>query len=310
MIKIKKNVARLFRAVVLFPEPRTLNTEHHVVMAFCALLALLAGVPHAAGATTGALRGVLAPASNVTAVAAIARANDAVWPGVYDAASGRFEIAGLPLGTNLDLRVTYAAGARLEGVNLRTTLSKDAALEDDDPLPETELDDVCNRIRRMIVFEDIVGIVTATGTSRHVCAMVERIRSSPFYASKPDELIWRLEVWRFEKPEETETWTRAGDAEGVLYRVRMSRVELHAMRLTFDPRLGGLCPTAAATVCELGTVRLPEASPGVWLRLDGRLIRATDDRAPGTPTSARSEAIASPDGMGTNAVENTAGERR
>ena len=300
----------MIKKKIVLPEHRTLNTEHHVVTAFCTLLALLSGVPHAAGITQGALRGLLAPASNVTAVAAIARANDAVWPGVYDAASGRFEVAGLPLGTNLDLRVTYSAGARLEGVNLRPTLSEDAAVEDDDPLPDTELDDVCNRIRRMIVFEDIVGIVTATGTSRHVCAMVERIRSSPFYASKPDELIWRMEVWRFEKPEETETWTRVGDAAGVLYRVRMSRAALHAMCLTFDPRLGGLCPTAAAPVCELGTVRLPDGTPGVWLRLDGRLIRATDDRASGTRTNARSEASASPDGMGTNAVENTAGERR
>ena len=276
----------------------------------CGLLALLAGVPPAADAATGALRGVLAPASNVTAVAAIARVNDAVWPGVYDAASGRFEVAGLPLGTSLDLRVTYAAGARLEGVNLRPTLSGNTALEDDEPLPDTERDDVCKRIRRMIVFEDIVDIVAATGASRHVCAMVERIRNRPFYASKPDELIWRLEVWRFEKPEDTETWTRVGDAEGVLYRARMSRAALHAMRLTFDPRLGGLCPTAAAPVRELGTVRLPEVTPGVWLRLDGRLIRAADDRAPGTHTNARSEAGAASDGMGTNAVENTSGGER
>jgi len=163
----------------------------------------------------------------------------------------------------------------------------------------------------MITFEDVVDIVAMTGTSRHVCAMVERIRSRPFYASKPDELIWRLEIWRFEKPEETETWTRAGDAEGVLYRLRMSRAALRAMRLTFDPRLGGLCPTAAAAVCELGTVRLPEVGPGVWLRLsDGRLIRALDDRSPGTQASAGTEATASPSAVGTNAVENTAGGRK
>ena len=275
--------------------------------AFFALLALLTGVPHPVIANTGAFRGVLAPASNITAVAAVARSNDAVWPGVYDAASGRFEIAGLPLGASLDLRVTCAGGVRLEGVNLRPTLAGDDALENDEPLPDAEREDVCRRIRRMIVFENIVDVVAAVGTSRHVCAMVQRIRSSPFYASKPDELIWRLEVWRFEKPEQTETWTRCGDAEGVLYRMRMSRTALHAMRLIFDPRLGGLSATEAMPARELGMVNLPVVGPGVWLRLDGRLIRAADDSVSATNNGARSEAIASPDRMATNALEHTAG---
>lgn len=241
---------------------------------YCWLLALLAGVPHAHGAAAGALRGILSPASNVTTVAAVARASDAVWTGVYDCASGRFEVAGLPLETNLDLRITYDAGARLEGVNLRPTLSQDSAPQDEEALPDAERDDVCNRIRRMIVFEDSVDIVAVQGDSRHACALLQRIRNSPFYASKPDEVIWRLEVWRFEKPEDTETWTRVGDAEGVLYRVRMSRAALNAMRLAFDPRLGGLRPTAAAPVYELGTLRLPVLSRGLWLRVNGRLMRA------------------------------------
>ena len=97
--------------------------------------------------------------------------------------------------------------------------------------------------------------------------VLNKRRTTPFYESKPGEMIWRLEVWHFEKPEEH--WLKSQDELGVvLYRERLQKAEFAKKSLTLDPALGGVRPDKKQPNVELGRVLLPSKEPGVRMRAE------------------------------------------
>ena len=97
--------------------------------------------------------------------------------------------------------------------------------------------------------------------------LVNKLRTKPFYNSQPGEVVWRAELWHFERPEET--WVKVQDELFiVLYRERLQHSAYKKKAIHFDPALGGLALTAERPAVSLKNVQLPEGAPGI--RLQGK----------------------------------------
>jgi hypothetical protein len=225
-----------------------------------ALLAALVARP-AAAAETGTITGVIDQPARVKAVMALDRATDRRYPGKVDPKSGRFTVTGLPLGAAYDCQIDYEA-ARVEGVNLEVRASD---LEQEQPLREDDAKAIKAATLALNKFEDRVEVLAVRGNVQHAAVLVIKLRTRPFVNSRPGEVVWRLELRHFERPDET--WVKEQDELFiVLYRERIAKAEYDRKALAFEPALGGLRVTREKPRLDLGTVRLPPARRGVWVR--------------------------------------------
>ncbi|HJT79037.1 MAG TPA: hypothetical protein VJ739_17710 [Gemmataceae bacterium] len=232
------------------------------VWAACTLLAL-AAVPggEARAAEAGRITGTVDKPGAVTAVTAVDRDSGKRFPAKVDAKAGTFSVEGLPLGARYDLLIDQGA-ARLEGVSLKVPHSD---YEQEQPLMKEDVEAIKKVAKLLNQFEDQIEIITVTGNIQHAAVVLNKLRTQPFINGKPGEVIWRLELWHFEKPEET--WLKDQEELGVvLYRERIQRAEFDKKCLTLDPALGGIELTEKRPHADLGKVVLPGKEPGIRLR--------------------------------------------
>jgi hypothetical protein len=227
------------------------------------LAASLAVVPVRA-AENGSITGTVDRPELVTAVFAKDRTSDEkdkVYPGKVDAKTGRFVIDGLPLDASYDCVIDFA-GARLEGINLKVPPSD---FEEEQALAKEDVEALKKTSLAQNKFEDKIEFLSITGNVQHAAVLLNKLRTKPFYESKPGEVIWRLELWHFEKPDET--WVKDQDELfTVFYRQRLQKMDFDKKSLTLDPLLGGHKPTAKKSVVDVGAVKLPSKEPGIRLR--------------------------------------------
>jgi hypothetical protein len=224
-----------------------------------ALIALLAVTARAA--ETGTIAATIDKPDKVTAVNAIDRETDKKYPGKVDATTGKLTIAGLPLDKTFDV-IVDAGPVRLEGVNLKVQRSD---FEEEQPLTKEDREAITKACNLLNQFEDQVEVMTITGNVQYAAAILNKLRTKPFYESKPGEVVWRLELWQFEKPEDH--WVKSQDNLWlVLYRQRLQKSEFDKKCLTLDPALGGIKLTEKEPVSNLGAVTLPDNKAGVRLR--------------------------------------------
>ena len=210
---------------------------------------------------TGTINGTIDKPDTVKTVLAINRTNDKKYPGKLDAKTGQFTIDGLPLNTAYDCVIDFGK-ARWEGINLKVPRSD---FEEEQPLPKGDIETIKTTARSLNKFEDQIEVMTVTGNIQHVAVLLNKLRTKPFYESKPGEVIWRLELWHFEKPDET--WIKSQDELFlVLYRERLQKTVYDQKSLTLDPALGGLKPTTEQGKVDLGKMQLPGTEPGIRLR--------------------------------------------
>jgi hypothetical protein len=221
------------------------------------LLCILAGDP-AAGTITGT---VDKPAA-VTKLVAVNRSEDKRYPGEVDAKTGKFTVKGLPLGAAYDL-IFEADGAMLEGVNLNVPHSD---YEVEQPMTKDDVKAITESVKSLNQFENNVEVMTVVGNIQHAAVLLNKTRTEPFVNQVPGEIIWRVEVWRFEKPEETWIKDQGGDLFVVLHRERIQKADFEKKSLTLDPALGGVVLTEKLSDVELGKVILPSNERGVRLR--------------------------------------------
>lgn len=232
-----------------------------------ALLLLVVSATAQAADPTGTITGKVEPPGRVAAVNAVDRSNDKKYPGTVDPATGTFTVAGLPIGATVDCLIDFQGGARLEGVNLKVPRSD---YEEEQPLAAEDIATITEKVRDLNKFEDEINVLAVRGNIQHAAVVVNKLRTRPFVNSKPGEVVWRCELWRFERPEET--WVKVQDELFlVLYRERISRSTYAKKSLTFDPALGGLSVTTESPTVRLGPIKPPDMAPGVRLRM-------TDDR--------------------------------
>ena len=209
----------------------------------------------------GTIRGQLAAADSAGKVVALHRASGKTFPGKVDSQTGSFSIEQLPFKGLYDCRVEFAA-SRLEGINLKVPRSD---YVEEQPLSEEDLETIKAKVRRMNKFEDVVEIKTISGNIQHAAILLNKLRTRPFFGSKPGEVVWRSELWHFERPEET--WVKVQDELFVvLYRQRMQHVDYRKQSVTFDAALGGIRLTRETPEYDLGRIELPRPQPGVHFR--------------------------------------------
>jgi hypothetical protein len=237
-------------------------------LAATGLLLLFCFAPARTAERKGSLTGTVDRPALVTKVYAKDRATeqDTVYPGKLDAKTGRFVIEGLPLGATYDCVIDLTGGARLEGINLKVHASAYAeAGEDEQPLTKEDIEALKKTCNNLNKFEDRIEVLTITGNAQYAAVLLNKLREKPFYGSKPDEVIWRLELWHFEKPEET--WVKDQDELFVtFYRERLPRKDFEKKALTLDPALGGHKLTVEKPSADLGKIELPAAKPGIRIR--------------------------------------------
>jgi hypothetical protein len=110
-----------------------------------------------------------------------------------------------------------------------------------------------------------VEVLAVAGNIQHAAVVLNKLRTKPFVNSQPGEVIWRLEVWRFERPDET--WVKVQDELFLVhYRERLQKSEFDKKALTLDPALGGLQPTKEKPTINVGTIKLSAEKPGIRMR--------------------------------------------
>ncbi len=245
----------------------TLGTGCHSVA--CVLLAIGLLLPEARAADTSAIVGILAEPGAAAAVAVVDRATDQKYAGTFDPTSGKFTVEGLPRGARYDCLIDYRDGSRLEGINLKVP---PADYEEEQPLSVEDVAAITRQVRALNKFEDEVEVLAVAGNIQHASVLINKLRTRPFVNSKPGEVVWRAELWHFERPEET--WVKSQDELFlVLYRQRIPSKEYARKSVTFDPALGGIAITDERPAAIPGPVRRPPATPGI------RVVR----RAEGEP---------------------------
>jgi hypothetical protein len=227
------------------------------------VILVLAGVlTPARGAEKGLIRGTVDKPGVATAVTAIDRATDKKYPGTIDAATGQFTIKDLPLGT-YDCIVDMGS-VRLEGVNLKVPRSD---YEEEQPFSKEDMETIKKTALSLNKFENEIEILTVSGNIQHAAVMLNKKRTTPFYESKPGEMIWRLELWHFEKPDET--WIKVQEEFAIVfYRQRLQKSDFAKKALTLDPQLGGIKIDGKQAIAELGRIALPSKEPGIRIRAE------------------------------------------
>jgi len=212
---------------------------------------------------TPRITGVVAPARGLSAVAVVERKTRKRFTGkIVDPRNGRFAVAGLATGRIYDLQLDFGTDCRLEGINLKVPRSD---YVEEQPLAAEDVQVITKKVNRLNKFEDEVRILTIQGNIQHAAIVISKLRTRPFFGSKPGELIWRAELWHFERPEET--WLkRTDELFTVLYRERMQKSRYVQKSVTFDGRLGGIAVSSKQPRVELGRIPAPSTKPGVRLR--------------------------------------------
>ncbi|MBI3465744.1 MAG: hypothetical protein HY000_22230 [Planctomycetes bacterium] len=242
----------------------------------------------ASAVETGTIAGnfeKIAAGWTVTSVVAVDRATLKRFDGRVEA--GKFRIDGLPLGVPLDVIIDFKASQpaspqtpqstspasyRLEGVNMKVPRSD---YEEEQPLSPEDIKTIKGKVLGLNQFEDVVQILAIHGNIQHAAILVNKLRTKPFYESKPGEVIWRPELWHFERPEDT--WVKVQDELFViLYRERIGKSDYDKKSVTFDPVLGGIQLTAESSKVDLGAIGQPEAKPGVYYRGVGTRLDRTE----------------------------------
>jgi hypothetical protein len=224
----------------------------------------------------GVINGVVDKPKSVTAITAINRAEDTdkKYPGKIDPSTGKFSIPNLPLGATYDVIVDRGA-KRLEGINLKVPASD---YEEEMPLTKEDVKAIEKIARALNKFENEIDIMIVTGNCQHATVLLNKRRTTPFYGSKPGEMIWRLELWHFQKPED-DHWLKDPEELGViLYRERLQKAAFAKKCLTLDPALGGFKLTSKNPKIDVGKIDLPDDKAGVRLRPMKKVEKPADDK--------------------------------
>ena len=226
------------------------------------LLACLSSTPTvAAEKAIGSIAAKLDQTVAITSVTAVNRQSGRSFVGIVDVEGKKITVPALPIDATYDLLVETKEQL-LEGINLTVPRSD---YEEEQPLAKEDVAIIREKVFGLNQFEDQVEILTIEGNIQHAAILLNKVRTKAFVNSQPGEIVWRAELWHYQRPEET--WLKAQDELFiVLHRERLQRDVFEKKSVTFDPALGGITLTEDEPKRDLGRIELPEAKPGVRLQ--------------------------------------------
>ena len=209
------------------------------------LVLLQAGaLPSADLTRDGVIIGKVEPPDVLRSIAAVDRQTKQTVTGQIDRRHGAFRIAGLIVGRRYDLVLETTLG-RIEGADMSvepTDSSAAASRPATKPASRAFTDADRDAIKRLVAgpqrFADEVRILLLAGVGDRAAVLVEKLRTRPFHQSKPDEIVWRVELWYFAWW--YGGWAKQPHTQRVLYRRRMQRSELDRTNWVFTDKLGGV----------------------------------------------------------------------
>jgi hypothetical protein len=170
-------------------------------------------------------------------------------PTSFDATSGQFEFADLPGDARYDVCFRARDGREVEGVDLDFVDQRLLRLAHlrrrrmgipdlQEPAFESEdAEELVRWVREMDDFMEQRRVLYVAGQGRRATLLVESMRTRSFHASESDEVIWRVELWYFEK--HPGGWDRLANQERLLRRLRTQREPWSTVSLEYYPSLSG-----------------------------------------------------------------------
>ena len=206
--------------------------------------------PSMSRAVLGKLRGKIAlpEGQGIAVIQAVCREDGKSYSASkWDRKSGRFTFNGLPGDASYDIQLLTESGRRLEGIDLdyvdAKLLQMAARRREQLGLPpegwheftEADARELAKYVEKMKDFMDIRRVLYIRGHGRRATMLVELIRASDFHARKRDELIWRIELWYFERSRGG--WRRVENVERVIERQRLSAKQWQKLHVEYFPEL-------------------------------------------------------------------------
>ncbi len=233
-----------------------IRTAVVVTLPICVLAAWLAAgelaedPPPLPKPQSGDVTGAISPADKVKAesVRLVSRATGETFkPDSFDAKTGAFAFKALAGDATYDVCIETADGRAIEGIDLEFTdarlLRMAAKRREQLKLPAEQThdfsEDDAKQLEKYVAdlddFLDIRRPIYIQGHGRRATMLVEGIRRRQFYGQKPDEIIWRIELWYFEF--DSGGWQRVANQEHVLRRERMKLDDWRKISVEYYPQL-------------------------------------------------------------------------
>ena len=211
-------------------------------------IAIEPDAPSSAAPKAGDVTGRIVPPGRVRSIRAVRRDTGKTFsPGQFNAADGSFAFRGLVGEADYDLIVETTDGRRFEGISLsfaderllRLAAERRRQLglppEGDAPFTSADMEELLRMVREMKDFMEVRRVLYVRGMGRRATMLVELMRTRDFYDRKDGQVIWRIELWYFQK--HFGGWERIANMERVLERRRIARAAWQAIDVEYYPQI-------------------------------------------------------------------------
>lgn len=231
------------------------------------MLTLLIAAATVAAAEAGSIRVTLQCDEPVESVAAVQRlftdagVKSKTYPGRVE--NGKLVIDGLPDTGPFDLHIKTKSG-EIEGWDAQVPPS-DYVTEH--PLTTDAKHAIFDKIAGYYArgYPDEVSVLDIQGNIEHAAILLAELRRRPSVggAFKPGEMVWRIDRFEYENPQEN-TWTPALKVPYyALERRRVFKPELDKIAVVYSRALGGIRLDKDHADRDLGIIKVPVPKPGV-----------------------------------------------
>lgn len=198
--------------------------------------------------TPGDITGRIAPVGDVALLKAVSRATGRSYlPDRFDRKSGRFAFRNLPGDAAYDVCIRTGDGRSLEGIDLgfvdgrllriASLRRKQLGVPEEPPhaFGPPDVKELTKYVTDLKDFMEHRRILYVRGHGRRATILVELMRTRDFHARKSDEVIWRIELWYFER--HFGGWERTANVERVLERRRIPFDAWRKVHVEYYPEL-------------------------------------------------------------------------
>jgi hypothetical protein len=196
----------------------------------------------------GGIVGTITPAERIQSLELINRATGETWePDTFDEETGEFSFDELPGDATYDLEILTTDGAEFCGIDLSYVDSElmhlaqerrkamDVELPTSEPFTMDDAELIAAAIAGDESFTDHSRYLYLEGQGDYATVLVELLRDTPFHDAADDVVIWRVELWYFQRI--NGAWGREQAFNRVVDRRRLTQEQWNALVVSYLPEL-------------------------------------------------------------------------